>query len=172
MKFWLNMTGRVVRNDISVTDSCLCCSLKSRALIFFILLLGFVSSILGFPRAQKDTILDEQADCWKVSVLSAHWQHLCCCYICQDPNKFKEANDIWRCFSLMKNTLHCQLLFIHFCGTVHFSINRPASEFSHSFFCTLPLILSTSLVFPLTCDTIQSHMYKHHSDTNWHWHST
>lgn len=43
-----------------------------KSIDFFILLLGFGSSILGFPGAQKDTMLDTQASCWKVSMLSAH----------------------------------------------------------------------------------------------------
>jgi len=61
MKLWLNVTGRIVRNDVSVTDSSLLV-FEIKSIDFFILLLGFASSILGFPRAQKDTMLDTQAN--------------------------------------------------------------------------------------------------------------
>lgn len=49
MKLWLNMTRRAVRNDVSVTDSCLCCSLKSKALIFLHFYLGLLPASWDSP---------------------------------------------------------------------------------------------------------------------------
>lgn len=53
MKLWLNVTGRVVRNDVSVTDLCLCCSLKSRALIFLYFYLGLVPASWDSPGPRR-----------------------------------------------------------------------------------------------------------------------
>lgn len=64
------MTRRIVRDYSSVTDSCVLLFFEIKSIDFFIL--GFASSILGFPGAQKDTMLDTQGNCKKVSVLSTH----------------------------------------------------------------------------------------------------
>lgn len=63
MKLWLGMTRRVVRDYVSVTDSCILLFFEIKSIDFFIVLLGFASSILQFPRAQKDTMLDTQGCC-------------------------------------------------------------------------------------------------------------
>lgn len=53
MKLWLNVTGRLVRNDVSVTDSYLCCSLKSRTLIFLYFYLGLLPASWDSPRPRR-----------------------------------------------------------------------------------------------------------------------
>lgn len=57
------MTRRVVRDYVSVTVSCVFLLFEIKSIDFFIVLLRFSSSILGFPRAHKDTMPDTQGNC-------------------------------------------------------------------------------------------------------------
>ena len=76
MKLWLNMTGRVVRNDVSVTDSCLCCSLKSRALIFLYFYLGLLSASWDSPGPRGIQCLTHRQIAER-SVCSVHIGRIC-----------------------------------------------------------------------------------------------
>lgn len=143
---------------------------------FFILLLGFASSLLGFPRAQKETILNTQANGWKASVLSEHQQHLCSCYICQDPSKHREENNIWRVSTCISSSIFWKIptianFYLYICAG-HISLNRLAPEFFHPFFCGFTLSTSLSVSPNLVTLSSSVHRYEYHNHTNGHKHPT
>lgn len=76
MKLWLNMTGKVVRNDVSVTDSCLCHSLKSRALIFLYFYLGLLPVSWDSPGPRRIQCLTHRQIAER-SVCSVHIGSIC-----------------------------------------------------------------------------------------------